>query len=61
MKVTNDLLDSLGATKNRIIVLNKSDMLSKPMLIKEDEILMSAKKGQGVERLLNMIKQKLNI
>lgn len=61
MKVTNDLLDSLGATKNRIILLKKSDMLSKPMLIKEDEILMSAKKGQGVERLLNMIKQKLNI
>ena len=33
MKVTNELLDSLGATKNRIVVYNKADMLKKPMLI----------------------------
>ncbi len=61
MKVTDDLLNELGATDNRIVVLNKCDLLEKPLLIKENQILISSKKGQGIERLLNMIKDKLNM
>ncbi len=60
MEVTNKLLDSLGATKNRLVILNKSDLLNKPVLIKENEVLISTKKGYGIERLLNLIKEKLN-
>ncbi len=61
MKVTEDLLNSLGATQNRITVLNKCDLLNKPLLINENQILVSTKKGQGIERLLNLIKVKLKI
>lgn len=59
MKVTNELLDSLGATKNRIVVFNKSDLVSKPLLIKENEVLISTKKKKGIELLINKIKSNL--
>ena len=61
MKVTNKLLDSLGATKNRIVVLNKIDLLDKPIEISNNQVLVSTKKGQGLERLLEIIKIKLNL
>lgn len=59
MKVTNDVLDSLNATKERIVVYNKVDTLTKPMLLKENEVLISAKTGKGIDNLLNMIRNKL--
>ncbi|MBP3345048.1 MAG: GTPase HflX [Clostridia bacterium] len=59
MQVTNDLLDKLGATKNRLVVLNKADKLSKPQLIKENEVLISTKTKRGIEELLEKIKEKV--
>lgn len=59
MKVTNDVLDSLNATKERIVVYNKVDTLTKPMLLKENAVLISAKTGKGIDNLLNMIRNKL--
>lgn len=59
IKVTNDLLDKLGATKNRIIVFNKADLLTKPVIVKENEILVSTKTKRGIELLLNTIKNNL--
>ena len=59
MKVTNTLLDRLGATKNRITVYNKADLLSKPILLKENEVLVSTKTKRGIDLLLNMIKKNL--
>lgn len=59
MQITNKLLDELGATKNRIVVLNKCDKLDKPHLLKENEVLISTKTKRGVESLLNKIKSQL--
>ncbi len=59
MRITNDLLDKLGATKNRLVVYNKSDLLVKPMLVKDGEILVSTKTKRGIELLLNEIKSRL--
>lgn len=59
MKVTNDLLDSLGATKNRIVVYNKADLVFKPTLIKDNEVLISTKKKTGIGLLLAKIKSNL--
>lgn len=59
MKVTNDLLDQLGATQNRIVVYNKADLLTSPLLINENEVLISTKKKKGLEILLNKIKTNL--
>ena len=59
MKVTNDLLDKLGATNNRSVVYNKSDLLEKPILIKENEVLVSTKTKKGLDLLLNQIKLNL--
>lgn len=61
MKVTGDLLDKLGATKNRIVVYNKCDLLSKPILLKNNEILVSTKTKKGLDILLNTIKKNLYI
>ena len=57
MKVTNDLLDKLGATQNRITVYNKCDLLSKPKVIKENEVLISTKTKRGIDSLINAIKK----
>lgn len=59
MQVTNELLDKLGATKNRLVVLNKSDKLTKPQLVQENEVLISTKTKRGIETLLNKIKLNL--
>lgn len=55
MKVTNDLLDGLGATQNRIVIYNKCDKLTHPVCLKENEILISTKTKKGIEILLNKI------
>ena len=59
MRVTNKLLDDLGATKNRIVVYNKSDLVSKPILINNNEVVISTKKKKGIDILLNKIKSNL--
>ncbi len=59
MKVTNELLDKLGATQNRIIVYNKADLLNKPIMIKENEVLVSTKTKKGLKILINMINDNL--
>jgi len=59
MQVTNELLDKLGATQNRIVVLNKSDKLSAPQVVKENEILISVKTRKGIENLLAKIRENL--
>ncbi len=61
MEVTDKLLDELGATKNRLVVYNKCDLLTKPVLLKENEVLISTKKKLGIEILINKIKEKLNL
>lgn len=57
--VTNKLLDEIGATKNRIVVLNKCDKLETPIEIHDNEILISTKNGKGIERLISIIKEKI--
>ena len=59
MQVTNELLDKLGATQNRIVVLNKCDLLSNPQEIKEGQVLISTKSGRGINELLNLIRAKI--
>ncbi len=59
IRVTNQLLDKLGATKNRLLVLNKSDLLEGPIVIKENEVLVSTKTKRGIELLINKIKENL--
>jgi len=59
MAVTNQVLDSIGATKNRIVVYNKADKLEKPLLLKENEVLVSTKTELGKQDLLDMIRENL--
>lgn len=59
IEVTNQVLQSLGCTENRILVLNKCDLLNEPIEIKENEVLVSTKTSAGIEKLLNMIKEKV--
>lgn len=59
MNVTNKLLDELGATKNRIVVYNKCDKLSNPILLKENEVLISTKDKKGIEILFGKINKNL--
>lgn len=55
IEITNDILDGLGATKNRLVILNKSDLLDKPVEIERNQILFTAKKKDGVDKLKEMI------
>ena len=54
--VHGGLLDELGATKKRIVVLNKCDKLSSPIEIKNSQILLSTKTSVGIDKLLEAIK-----
>ncbi len=54
--ITNKLLDQLGATKKRIVVLNKCDKLSSPIEIKNSQILLSTKTSVGIDKLIEAIK-----
>ena len=60
MEITNKLLDDLGATKKRVVILNKCDKLEKPHLLQENEVLVSTKTKRGFEDMLNKIKSELN-
>ena len=61
LQITDKLLDELGATKKRIVVLNKCDKLNKPHLIGDDEVLISTKTKRGIDDLLNKIKSELGL
>ncbi len=57
IEITNKILDDLGATKNRIVVLNKCDLLQKPIEIKENQILFSVKNKTNLDKLKELIGQ----
>ncbi len=57
--ITNEILDDIGATKKRIVVLNKVDLVKKPFEIHENEIPFSVKKKTNLEELKTMIKNYL--
>lgn len=59
IQVTNQVLDNLNCTKNRILVFNKADLLKEPILIEENQILISTKTGKGIDKLLSLIKEKI--
>ena len=60
IEITNKILDDIGATKNRIVILNKSDLLTKPIEIEDRQILFSTKKKDNVDKLKSFIKQALD-
>ncbi len=57
--ITNEILDDIGATKKRIVVLNKIDLVKKPFEIRENEIPFSVKNRTNLEELKTMIKNNL--
>lgn len=59
IEITNKILDDMGATKNRLVILNKCDLLQKPIQIEKNEILFSSIKKDGVEKLKEIIKNAL--
>ncbi len=64
LSVTNDLLESLGAQDRPIItVLNKCDLLDGSVIPLEFEncVRISAKTGEGIDRLLDAIERNLPV
>lgn len=59
IEVTEKQLDALGCTQNRLMVLNKCDLLNEPIVINENEVLVSTKTMKGIDRLLEMIKSRI--
>ncbi len=59
MNMTNDVLDSIKATSNRLVLLNKADKLTRPIVIDDNEILISTKTGVGIDKLLSKIQDNL--
>lgn len=59
--ITNKILDDIGATDNRIVILNKSDLLKQPIEIGKNQILFSVKKKNNVDKLKDLIRKCLNI
>ncbi len=59
IEITNEILDGLGATENRIVILNKCDLLKKPVEIEKNQILFSAKSKKNLEKLKEIIKKAL--
>ncbi len=60
IEITNKILDDIGATGNRLVILNKSDLLEKPIQIEKNQVLFSTKNKDGVEKLKAIIKDLLN-
>ena len=57
--ITNKILDDLGATENRLVILNKMDLLDHPVEIEKNQVLFSAKKKDGVDHLKEIIQNLL--
>ncbi len=56
MRVTEAVLDEIGATKNRLVVYNKCDLVEKRKNLNSNEIYVSAKTKEGLEQLKEKIK-----
>lgn len=57
--ITNNILNDLGATDKRIVILNKSDLLKKPVEIEKNQILFSVKKKENADKLKEIISKVL--
>ena len=57
--ITNKILDGIGATDNRLVVLNKCDLLNHVVEIEKNQILFSTKKKDGVDKLKGVIRELL--
>lgn len=55
--ITNKILDDIGASSNRLVILNKSDLLKGPIEIESNQFLFCAKKKDGVEKLKSVIRE----
>ncbi len=51
MRVTNQVLDDIGATKNRLTVYNKCDLITQRKQLSENEVYVSAKTKEGFDEL----------
>lgn len=60
IEITNKILDDLGAIDNRLVILNKCDLLEKPIAIEKNQILFTTKNKEGVDNLKNLIRQLLS-
>ena len=58
--ITNKILDDIGATENRLVILNKCDLLEKPVAIEKNQILFTTKNKEGIDNLKYVIKQLLD-
>ncbi len=59
IEITNKILDDLGATENRLVILNKCDLLKSVVEIERNQVLFSAKKKTNLEKLKEIIKNAL--
>ncbi len=59
MKITDKVLDEIGATKKRLIVFNKCDLLKNKKDLAENEIYVSAKTKEGIDKLKQKISEML--
>ena len=59
MRVTNKVLDDIGATQNRLVVYNKIDLVNDEFELKENEIAVSATKKIGLDQLKTKIQEML--
>ena len=59
IEITNKILDDMGATQNRLTILNKSDLLEGPIEIEKNWVLFSIKNKQNVDKLKGIIKDLL--
>ena len=60
MNVVDEVLESLGAgEKPRLLVLNKSDLLKEAAENTENMVSVSAKTGEGIERLMERVSRML--
>ena len=59
MRVTNKVLDDIGATQNRLVVYNKIDLVNDEFELKANEIAVSATKKIGLDQLKIKIKEML--
>ncbi len=51
MRVTNQVLDDIGATKNRLTVYNKCDLITHRKQLSDNEVYVSAKTKEGFDEL----------
>ncbi len=59
IEITNEILNSIGATNKRIVILNKTDLVKTPFEVKQNEIPFSVKKRINLEKLKKVISEVL--